>query len=146
MFGSKCYIINDRGQRREKDPKSEETIFLGYSISSRAYRVYNLIQRRPENVLDDGVSLKVPDIVETSDRVSEVSEENSDDKALADQPSRQPSRRILKNHPTNQTIGNLTEGMKTREKPITDYREMVGFTCFTSCMEPKNVKEALEDE
>ena len=27
-----------------------------------------------------------------------------------------------------------------------NYREMVGYTCYTSSIEPKNFKEALEDE
>jgi hypothetical protein len=41
VFGSKCYILADREQRRKLDPKSDEGIFLGYSINSKAYRVYN---------------------------------------------------------------------------------------------------------
>ena len=41
VFGSKCYILEDREQRRKMDPKSEEGIFLGYSTKSRTYRVYN---------------------------------------------------------------------------------------------------------
>ncbi|KAK2453398.1 gag-protease polyprotein [Trifolium repens] len=30
VFGSKCYILADREQRRKMDPKSDEGIFLGY--------------------------------------------------------------------------------------------------------------------
>ena len=41
VFGSKCYILADREQRRKLDPKSDEGIFLGYSTNSRAYRVFN---------------------------------------------------------------------------------------------------------
>lgn len=41
VFGSKCYILTDREQRRKMDPKSDEGIFLGYSTNSRAYRVFN---------------------------------------------------------------------------------------------------------
>ena len=40
VFGSKCYILDDREQRRKMDPKSDEGIFLGYSINSRAYKVF----------------------------------------------------------------------------------------------------------
>lgn len=29
VFGSKCYILEDREQRRKMDPKSEEWAFLG---------------------------------------------------------------------------------------------------------------------
>jgi transposase InsO family protein len=36
IFGSKCYILTDREQRRKMDPKSDEGVFLGYSTNSRA--------------------------------------------------------------------------------------------------------------
>ena len=41
VFGSKCFILNDRENLRNCDAKSNEGIFLGYSMNSRAYRVYN---------------------------------------------------------------------------------------------------------
>lgn len=41
VFGSKYYILVDHEQRRKMDPKSDEGIFLGYSINNRAYRVFN---------------------------------------------------------------------------------------------------------
>ncbi|MCI00728.1 copia protein, partial [Trifolium medium] len=41
VFGSKCYILANREQRRKMDPKSDEGRFLGYSTNSRAYRVFN---------------------------------------------------------------------------------------------------------
>lgn len=41
IFCSKCYILLDREQRRNMDPKRDEGIFLGYSINSGAFRVYN---------------------------------------------------------------------------------------------------------
>ena len=41
IFGSKCYILNDRENPGKFDAKSDERIFLGYSTNSRAYRVYN---------------------------------------------------------------------------------------------------------
>ena len=41
VFGSKCYILNDRENLGKFDAKSDEGIFLEYSTSSRAYKVYN---------------------------------------------------------------------------------------------------------
>ena len=41
IFGSVCYILTNREQRRKFDPKSDKLIFLGYSKNSRAYRVFN---------------------------------------------------------------------------------------------------------
>ncbi|KAK0594074.1 hypothetical protein LWI29_008023 [Acer saccharum] len=40
-FGSKCYILNDRDQLGKFDAKSDEGIFIGYALNSRAYRVFN---------------------------------------------------------------------------------------------------------
>ena len=41
VFGSPCYVLNDREQRSKLDAKSDEGVFLGYSTTSRAFRVYN---------------------------------------------------------------------------------------------------------
>ena len=42
VFGCKCYIINNGKKRLGKfDTKSDKGIFLGYSLNSHAYRVYN---------------------------------------------------------------------------------------------------------
>ena len=40
-FGITCFILNDREQTNKFYTKSDEGIFLGYSLNSRAYRVYN---------------------------------------------------------------------------------------------------------
>jgi len=42
VFGCKCYILNNGKNSLGKfDAKSDKRIFLGYSLSSHAYRVYN---------------------------------------------------------------------------------------------------------
>ena len=41
IFGSKCSILKDRESLRKFDTRSDEGIFLGYSTSSRAYKVFN---------------------------------------------------------------------------------------------------------
>ena len=41
VFGSKCYILNDRENLGKFDAKSDEGIILGYSTTSRPYRVFN---------------------------------------------------------------------------------------------------------
>ena len=40
-LGSKCYILNDWENLEKFDAKSDKGIFLGYSTTSRAYRVFN---------------------------------------------------------------------------------------------------------
>ena len=42
IFGSNCYILHDRENLEKFDAKSDKGYFLGYSSTSRAYRVYNL--------------------------------------------------------------------------------------------------------
>ena len=57
-----------------------------------------------------------------------------------------PPLRIQRNHPTRNIIGEVDEGRKTRDKIRLNYRDMVRYICYTSCIEPKNVKEVLLDE
>ena len=42
IFGNDCYILRDRENLEKFDAKSDKGYFLGYSSTSRAYRVYNL--------------------------------------------------------------------------------------------------------
>ena len=63
-FGSKCYILNDRDQLGKFDAKSDEGIFLGYALNSRAYRVFNLKTRsvmESSNIVIDDSRLKSND-------------------------------------------------------------------------------------
>ena len=63
-FGSKCYILNDRDQLGKFDAKSDEGIFIGYALDSRAYRVFNLKTRsvmESSNVVFDDTRLKSND-------------------------------------------------------------------------------------
>ena len=42
IFGSDCYILGDRENLEKFDAKSDKGYFLGYSSTSRAYKVHNL--------------------------------------------------------------------------------------------------------
>src|SRR5438876_4632643 len=42
VFGCRCFVLRDQGKLGKFEAKSDEAIFLGYSLSSKAYRVYNL--------------------------------------------------------------------------------------------------------
>jgi hypothetical protein len=42
IFGCDCYILNTKDSLRKFDTKSDKGIFLGYSLTSKAYKVYNL--------------------------------------------------------------------------------------------------------
>ena len=42
IFGCKCFVLNnDKDNLGKFDEKSDEGIFLGYSLSSKAFRIYN---------------------------------------------------------------------------------------------------------
>ena len=42
VFGSVCYILNDIEYLGKFDFKSDDGVFLGYSMNSKAYSVYNM--------------------------------------------------------------------------------------------------------
>ena len=41
VFGCKCFILNTKDNLENFDAKSDVGIFLGYSTSSKAFRVFN---------------------------------------------------------------------------------------------------------
>jgi len=62
VFGSKCFILNDRENLGKFDAKSDEGIFLRYSMNSRAYRLYNKCTKTAMEsinvVIDDIIPVK----------------------------------------------------------------------------------------
>ena len=67
VFGSKCYILNDRENLGKFDAKSDKGIFLGYSTTSQAYRVFNkrtktVIESINVKIDDEGLSTKESDV------------------------------------------------------------------------------------
>ena len=41
VFGCKCFILNTKDNLGKFDSQADEGIFLGYSTSSKAYRIFN---------------------------------------------------------------------------------------------------------
>ncbi|MCI03437.1 retrovirus-related pol polyprotein from transposon tnt 1-94, partial [Trifolium medium] len=121
VFGSKCYILADREQRRKMDPKSDEGIFLGYSTNIKAYRVFNyrtkVMMESINVVIDDSSTDKVTDVeddVEASDQQLDMSDGDKDSESNSEMsiseseniPSNKgPSVRVQKNHPKELIIG-----------------------------------------
>ncbi|KAK2423987.1 putative mitochondrial protein [Trifolium repens] len=126
VFGSKCYILADREQRRKMDPKSDEGIFLGYSRNSRAYRVYN---SRTKTMMES-INVVIDDL--GTDTEADVAEDveafpptgtsgESRTNAQEDEEVREthtvnkgPSVRVQKNHPQELIIGDPQQGITTR--------------------------------
>ena len=57
VFGSKCNILNGRQNLEKFDTKSDEGIFVGYFITSRACRVFN---KRTKKVMES-INVKIDD-------------------------------------------------------------------------------------
>ena len=86
IFGSKCYILNDRENLGKFDAKSDEGIFLGYSTNSQAYRVYNehtkMMMESINVVIDDTISEK--DIDDDGEGLNQKKNEGDDNISQGD--------------------------------------------------------------
>ena len=67
IFGCICYILNNREQLGKFQPKSDKGVFLGYSLNSRAYRVYNL---RTKTIMES-INVVIDDFNDVSSESSE---------------------------------------------------------------------------
>ncbi|KAK0594664.1 hypothetical protein LWI29_010466 [Acer saccharum] len=161
-FGSKCYILNDRDQLDKFDAKSDEGIFIGYALNSRAYRVFNLKTlsvMESSNVVFDDTRLKSNDHEEevifsddspleevvVSPNVGTSNVNNNDTQPIDRVPllnSKEPAPWVRKLHDKEDIIGEVNEGVRTRRQ----LANLISYTCYTSQIEPKKVEEALNDE
>ena len=86
VFGSKCYILNDRKNLGKFDAKSDKWIFLGYSTNNRAYKVYNKFTKTMmESInmfIDDTISEK--DVDEDGEGLSLKKNEGDDNMSQSD--------------------------------------------------------------
>ena len=75
IFGCYCYILNNKDNLGKFDSKSDKAIFLGYSTTSKAYRVFNLRTR----TLEESMHIKFDEFeeLEILERIIEEDEEES---------------------------------------------------------------------
>ena len=222
IFGSKCFVLKTIGNDGKFDAKSYEAIFLGYSMNSKTYRVYNLSkhiveesidvtfqepnndlprdeeddageagqqqaetekatpkqqaetetdsgkqqaeietasgnqQAEPSTPVDDAIvkmakmTLDGPRGNRAKDKMpiydgedlappSKIRKTSHEDIAKHSLPK---ATRTVKNHPPEQVIGDISDGLKTRKGTA----NFCAYAAFLAQEEPKNVKEALEDE
>jgi hypothetical protein len=83
VFGSKCYILRDRESLGKFDAKSDVGIFLGYSTSSQASRVYNIrtqvVMESVNVVIDD--EYITDQIEEEQAEVQQTTDQNEGERA-----------------------------------------------------------------
>ena len=61
VFRSKRYILNDRENLRKFDAKIDEGIFLEYSTTSQAYRVFN--KRKKKKTVMESINVVIDDAI-----------------------------------------------------------------------------------
>ncbi|GMH24089.1 hypothetical protein Nepgr_025932 [Nepenthes gracilis] len=135
IFGCQCFILRDRKNLGKFDSKSDEGIFLGYSLTSRAYRVFNL---RTQTVMES-INVVVDD---HDDALSNISSPDIEQVTPLVIPTKEHSSRVKLNHPNDLMLGDVNEGMSLHRRIL----NQLAYTCYVSHIEPKKVEEALLDE
>lgn len=152
VFGCTCYVLRDREHIGKFDPKSDEAIFLGYSSRSKAYRVFN---RRTQTV-EESINVVIVDIekihidddsdlpssqmnIYNETKLSEDDPTEDEDEVLVVEPPKKNS--LVYAYSSNDIIGDSTVGVKTRRQ----VENILSHLCFTSTVELRMVKEALDD-
>jgi transposase InsO family protein len=161
VFGSKCYIKREDGRMGKFDSRVDKGILVGYSSTRKAYKCYNLILNkvvesinvtidetgRPESKEEENKSME--QLLEEEDE-KEVEEEDEDEEnpTEAEEQVQQvspktPSKRVQKNHPSDQIIGNKDAGVETRRKICSPEQTHLA---LLSTIEPNCFEEANKDE
>jgi transposase InsO family protein len=161
VFGSKCYIKREDGKMGKFDSRVDKGVLVGYSSTRKAYKCYNLRLNkvvesinitidetgRPESKEEENESMEQLFEEEAEDE-KEVEEEDEENLTEAEEqvqqvPPKTPSRRVQKNHPSDQIIGNKDAGVETRRRICSPEQTHLA---LTSTIEPTYFEEANKDE
>jgi len=133
IFGCYCYILNNKEQLGKFDTKSDKVIFLGYSTTSKGYRVYNLKTQTVEISMNfifdeydehsepkESEETEVPTLQNVPIHNIVCTMEKEDDENIQDQTLQSPPRswRMVGDHHIDQVIRSTTDGVRTRECPF----------------------------
>jgi len=134
------------------DSKADKTIFLGYSLTSKAYKVFN---RRTLNV-EESLHVVFDEVVDLEENPLESNKQITGDKEYIQEaldeiylnenppPQSEDHEKYWKSPrglSLDNIIGDISKGVITRN--------MINFcmnVAFVSQIEPKNVQEALQDD
>jgi len=161
VFGCKCYILsNGKNNFGKFDEKADNGIFLGYSLSSHAYRVYNkrlmTVEESVHIVFDETNNVEQgPMKLSTEEDEQNIFLKNleySSENQLVDyekqlienmQQCELPKEwRIPRDLSVENIIGQINRGVSTR-RIVANF---CNHTTFVSNVEPKSINEALKDE
>ncbi|GJS22449.1 retrovirus-related pol polyprotein from transposon TNT 1-94 [Tanacetum coccineum] len=152
VFGSKCFILNTKDYLTKFDPKSYESVFLGYSQNSKAYIILNKQTMKVEESLNVTFDETPPPpktspleddelVEEEAIEVSKTKPIGNDLEDISLENNQIVNIKESKTHPLENVIGNLNQ--RTLRSQAQDKSN---FFCFISTIEPKNINEALKDE
>ena len=162
VFGCKCFVLNNGKESLGKfDAKADEGIFLGYSLHSKAFRIYNKRTMTIEesiHVTFDETNITSPrkefvdDITDTLEDTQNEErnlkrkrddEDKDDQDDTAQENDNLPKEwKTSRNHPLDNIIGDISKGVTTRHS----LKDLCNNMAFVSLIEPKNFKEAIIDD
>jgi hypothetical protein len=161
VFGSKCYVKRKDGRMGNFDSHVDKGVLVGYSSTRKAYNCYNLILNkvvesinvtidetdRPESKEEENESMKQP-LEEEAEDEKEVEEEDEENLTEAEEEVQKvspktPSKRVQKNHSSDQIIGNKDAGVETRRRICSPEQTHLA---LLSTIEPNCFEEASKDE
>ena len=141
VFGCKCFILNTKDNLGKLDPKFDVGIFLGFSNSSKAYRVYNkrtlVVEESMHVTFDESNPSSAEKGVVNDDAdgelQEELSKENQENAPQENQDDRQEEQsnmeleqqegisqtlpkewRYVSSHPKDLILGDPSRGITTR--------------------------------
>ncbi|GKD35779.1 retrovirus-related pol polyprotein from transposon TNT 1-94 [Tanacetum coccineum] len=114
VFGSLCYPTNDRDDLGKMKPKVDIGIFIGYSETSKGFRIYN---QRTKKIMET-IHVKFDELTTIE---AESSTTALDPSNMNEFQQLQPSTHIwTKAHPLEQVIGDPSKPVMTRKRLHTD--------------------------
>ena len=153
IFGCTCFVLNNGKENLGKfDSKADEAIFLGYSLTIKAYRTFNRKNLNVEEsmlvVFDEVVDLE-ENLFESNKKTTsdeEYIQEALDEMYLNENPPPQPEDpekcwKSPRGLSLNNVIGDISKGVIIR-----NMNNFCMNVPFVSQIKPKNVQETLQDD
>ena len=156
VFGYKCFILQKKDNLEKFDSKFDIGIFLGYSNSSKAYRVYNkrtLFVKKSMHVTFDESNPSSAEKVVVDDANEELhedsSKDNQNDAPLRNQEEQHEETNVEKNKGISQSLPNEWRYVSSHLKDlilgdpsrgvtnISSFRNTCEHAAFISQIEPK---------
>jgi transposase InsO family protein len=160
FFGSKCYLKREDGRMGKFESHVDKGLLVGYSITSKAYKCYNLrlnkvVERINVTIDEIGIpkskeeeNKSMEQLYKEEEVEEEVEEEYEDNLTETEEKFQQvspktPSERVHKNHPSDQIIGNKDARVETRRNIHSPEQTHLA---LLSTIEPNCFEEANKDK